>query len=163
MSTANPTIGEFLEIPDTGSLTMATDEAPLLMDVTSHSFGVETAGGYCQHLIRRNAPIPAEQARVFTTAHDGQRRVTARVCQGESRQFEENQILGEIELENLRESARGDLRIGVRFQLNASGTLDVTARDLETGHEQSIRINLRGGLSEDDIAAMQARQQASAD
>ena len=92
MSTASPTIGEFLEVPDTGSLTMATDEAPLLMDVTSHSFGVETAGGYCQQLIRRNAPIPAEQARVFTTGHDGQDRVTARVCQGESRIFEDNQV-----------------------------------------------------------------------
>ena len=140
---------------------MATDEAPLLMDVTSHSFGVETAGGYCQQLIRRNAPIPAEQARVFTTGHDGQDRVTARVCQGESRIFEDNQVLGEIELTELREAARGELRIGVRFQLNASGILAVTARDLETGREQSIQINLRGGLSEEDIVAMQARQQAS--
>jgi hypothetical protein len=157
---ASPTIGAFTSSLEVGVLPMASIDAPLLMDVTSHSFGIETAGGYCQHLIRRNAPIPAEQTRIFTTAHDNQQRVVARVCQGESRTFEENEVLGEVELADLRPSERGELKIEVCFLLNASGTLDITARDTETGQAQTIQINLRGGLSEDEISAMESRQQS---
>lgn len=160
LENASPTIGAFGTSVEEGVLPMPDVEAPLLMDVTSHSFGIETAGGYCQHLVRRNAPIPAEQTRIFTTAHDNQERVVARVCQGESRTFEENEVLGEVELSELRASARGELQIEVRFVLNASGTLDVTAMDVETGRAQTIQINLRGGLTEEEIDEMAARQQA---
>lgn len=132
---------------------------PLLMDVTPHSLGLETAGGYCQHLIRRNAPIPAEHSRVFSTAADLQDSVMVRVCQGEERGFANNQLLGEVTLTGLRAAPRGELQIEVAFLLDASGTLDVRAVDVDTGKEQIIRINLLGGASDADIAAMQERQE----
>jgi molecular chaperone DnaK len=132
---------------------------PLLLDVTPHSLGVETVGGYCEQVIRRNASIPVEQTRIFTTAKDNQDSVRVRICQGESRRLEDNQGLGEVELMGLRRATRGVVKIGVTFELTADGTLNVRAKDLGTGREQSTRVHLVGGLSEDDIRAMQARQQ----
>lgn len=132
---------------------------PLLMDVTPHSLGIETAGGFCQHLVRRNAPIPAEQSRVFSTASDNQQMVVIRVCQGEDKIFNSNQLLGQVELTGLRVALRGQVQIDVAFQLDANGTLDVRAVDTDTGREQTIRIKLMGGASEADIERMRARQQ----
>jgi molecular chaperone DnaK len=144
-----------------GVLQLQTGAAPpLLMDVTPHSLGLLTVGGFCQHVIRKNAPIPAEQTRLFTTAHDGQESVRTRICQGESRTFEENQLLGEIELTGLRKAERGQVRIEVSFIIDANGTLDVTAKDLDTGRAQRIRINLLGGLGEAEIRDMIERQAA---
>ncbi len=132
---------------------------PLLMDVTPHSLGIETAGGFCQHLVRRNAPIPAEQSRVFSTASDNQKMVVIRVCQGEEKVFGSNQLLGQVELTGLRPALRGEVQIDVAFQLDASGTLDVRAVDTDTGKAQTIRIKLMGGASEEDIEHMRQRQQ----
>ncbi|MEM9074707.1 MAG: Hsp70 family protein [Myxococcota bacterium] len=140
-------------------LSMPDRPAPLLMDVTPHSLGIETAGGYCQHLIRRNAPIPTEQARVFSTASDGQDSVVVRICQGEERAYAENQALGEIELRGLRSAPRGSVRIDVTFILDASGVLAVKAVDADTGQAQSIQINLKGGADDAAIEEMRARQQ----
>ena len=131
---------------------------PLLLDVTPHTLGVETVGGYCEAVIARNAAIPVEQSRVFTTGQDGQETVSVRIVQGESRRLDDNQALGQIELTGLRPAARGDVKIGVTFLMDADGTLGVSARDLETGREQTVRINLVGGLDEDEIARMAARQ-----
>lgn len=133
---------------------------PLLMDVTPHSLGIETAGGFCQHLVRRNAPIPAEQSRIFSTASDNQQMVSIRVCQGEDKVFGSNQLLGQVELTGLRAAPRGEVQIDVAFQLDASGTLDVRAIDTDTGKEQTIRIKLMGGATEEDIEMMRARQQS---
>ncbi len=141
-------------------LAMPDKAPPLLMDVSPHSLGIETAGGYCQHLIRRNTPIPSEQTRVFSTAQDGQQMVRVAICQGESRGFKENQPLGVVELNGLRPAKRGDIQIEVTFIIDASGTLDVRARDLETNEQQNIRINLLGGASDADIERMRARQGA---
>ncbi|MCA9575573.1 MAG: Hsp70 family protein [Polyangiales bacterium] len=132
--------------------------APLLMDVTPLSLGLETVGGYCQHLIRRNTPIPTEQSRIFSTGQDGQSEVQVRICQGDARVYEENQALGSVQLTGLRDAARGDVRIEVTFILDASGTLDVKALDVETGKQQATRINLLGGVDEDEIRSMAARQ-----
>ncbi len=134
---------------------------PLLMDVTPHSLGIETVGGYCERVIRRNAPIPIEQTRVFSTAQDDQDTVRVTVCQGDSRMFADNQPLGEIELTELRRARRGEVRIEVTFMLDANGILDVKAVDLATGRVQTIRVNLLGGFDEDEMAAMRARQEAS--
>ena len=133
---------------------------PLLLDVTPHTLGVETVGGFCEPVIARNAAIPVEQTKVFSTAQDQQDTVRVRICQGESRRLEENQGLGEVQLSGLRPAPRGQVQIGVSFVLGADGTLDVRATDLATGHQQEIRIRLVGGVSEDEIRAMQARQQA---
>jgi molecular chaperone DnaK len=140
---------------------MADRPPPLLMDVTPHSLGIETVGGYCERIIKRNAPIPIEQTRVFSTAQDDQDTVRVTVCQGESRRFGDNQPLGEVELSGLRRARRGEIRIEVTFMLDASGTLDVKAADKATGTIQRIRINLLGGYDEDEMASMRARQEAS--
>ena len=131
---------------------------PLLLDVTPISLGIETVGGYCEHVIMRNAAIPVEQTRVFSTGQDAQTAVSVRICQGESRKLADNQELGAIELSGLRAAPRGAVGIAVTFVLDADGTLGVRARDVETGREQAVRINLVGGLGEQAIAAAAARQ-----
>ncbi|MEM9193467.1 MAG: Hsp70 family protein, partial [Myxococcota bacterium] len=135
-------------------------DAPLLLDVTPHSLGVETVGGFCEHVIVRNAAIPVEHTRIFSTAQDNQESVRVRICQGESRVLHDNQGLGEVELRGLRRGRRGEIKIGVTFELSADGTLGVRAEDLGTGVEQTIRIRLVGGVSEGEIEAMKARQAA---
>jgi molecular chaperone DnaK len=132
---------------------------PLLLDVTPHSLGVETAGGYCRRIIAKNAPVPTEQMGTFTTAKDDQSEVRVRVCQGEDEHFDKNEVLGEVILDQLPARARGQLLIEVTFILDADGTLGVEARDAQSGRVQRTRINLRGGLSQDDIAAMRQRSE----
>ncbi|MEC7522580.1 MAG: Hsp70 family protein [Myxococcota bacterium] len=136
---------------------MPPQPPPLLMDVTPHSLGIETAGGFCRRLITKSSPVPTEQTRTFTTARDDQREVAVRVCQGESDQFAENEVVGEVVLEDLPPMARGELSIEVLFIIEADGTLAVEARDAQSGRSQRIHINLRGGLSDADIAAMRMR------
>ena len=135
-------------------------DRPLLMDVTPMSLGIETVGGYCQHLIGKNAPIPAEQTRTFTTATDDQDTVRVSVCQGESKSFADNQMLGEVELSGLRALPRGALEIQVTFIIDANGTLQVKAVDTATGLVQETHIHLLGGVDEDEVARMEARQRA---
>jgi molecular chaperone DnaK len=132
--------------------------APLLLDVTPHTLGVETVSGFCEAVIKRNAAIPVEQTRVFTTANDGQLEVRVRIVQGESRRLEENQQLGEILLSGIRQERRGHVKIGVTFVMDANGTLGVKAKDLESGREQSIRVQLVGAMPDAEIQRMQERQ-----
>ncbi len=134
--------------------------APLLLDVTPHTLGVETAGGFCEEVIHRNAPIPTEQSRVFSTSQDNQGDVRVRICQGEERKVTDNQELGVLELTGLRPAPRGSVKINVTFILDASGTLSVKAKDMSTGREQQIRINLHGGLSRGEVDRMRERQAA---
>ncbi|MEO0325514.1 MAG: Hsp70 family protein [Myxococcota bacterium] len=145
--------------PPPAAMLLPDADMPLLMDVTPHALCIETAGGYCQQLIRRNVPVPVEQARVFSTGSDGQESVAIRICQGEAQRFTENQPLGEIELRGLRSAPRGDVKIDVTFIMDASGTLSVKASDISTGRAQEIRIQLLGGASEEDIESMRRRQQ----
>lgn len=150
----------FFDPPPSTVIVMPAQKAPILMDVTPLSLGVETVGGFCQSVIRRNVPIPCEQTRSFTTAADRQTAVTIRVCQGESRKVAENQLLGAVELTGLRSAARGDVKIAVTFEIDASGILDVKAVDETTGEAQSTRIRLLGGADEAEIESMRLRQQA---
>jgi len=138
-------------------------EMPLLLDVTPHSLGIETVGGYCEAVIKQNAAIPVEQTRVFSTAQDNQRLVKVRIFQGESRRFDDNQGLGEIELAGLRAAARGRVKIDVTFVIGADGILAVRAKDVETGKEQDVRIKLVGGMAEDDVQRLVDRQAAMLD
>jgi molecular chaperone DnaK len=132
--------------------------APLLMDVTPLSLGLETVGGFVQQLVARNAPIPTEKTRVFSTGKDEQTEVEVRICQGDSNVFTQNQPLGAVSLTQLRKARRGEVRIEVTFMIDASGILDVKATDLDTKRVQAIRIALKGGASDAEVEAMRQRQ-----
>jgi len=135
-------------------------QAPLLLDVTPLSLGVETVDGYCERIIRRNSAIPAGQTKMFTTARDRQETVVVRICQGEDRRVSENQLLGEVVLDGLRPAARGKVQIAVRFMIDADGTLQVRAQDVGTGQQQQIAIKLIGELPEDQIEQLRERHEA---
>ncbi len=135
------------------------DERPhLLVDVTPFSLSVETAGGFCDILIGRNSPVPCDQARVFTTGQDGQVAVSVRVAQGESARFQENTFLGQVELSGLLSRQRGEVKIGVTFELDVNGMLKVSAKDAETGKESAARLRLLGANTDaEDVKKMLAR------
>ncbi len=139
-------------------LAMPNRALPILMDVTPHSLAVETVGGFCERVIRRNAAIPVEQRSIFTTANDDQDTVRVAVCQGEARLFKDNQSLGQVELTGIRKARRGVVKIEVTFMLDANGTLDVRARDTDTGREQRIQVNLTGGLADSEIEKIRGEQ-----
>jgi molecular chaperone DnaK len=128
-----------------------------LLDVTPLSLQIATVGGYTETIIDRNTPIPIERSRLFTTVRDGQERVHLRVYQGESNREEENTMLGEFIFSGFRIANRGDVEIEVIFSIDASGVVHVTARDVETGRQQQISIELSGSLSEGELQDMIAR------
>ncbi|MEZ4392206.1 MAG: Hsp70 family protein [Polyangiales bacterium] len=139
------------------SVSRSMPNAPLLLDVTPFSLGVETAGGQCEPVIRRNATIPVEQTRIFATTSDGQVAVVIRIAQGESRRFVDNQNLGQLELSGLRPAARGEVQVAVTFELEADGTLQVRARDNESGRETRTQVTLLTIPSESAQAEAAAR------
>ena len=119
----------------------------LLLDVTPQTLGIATVGGFVEQLIPRNSPIPVEQRRVFVTSADGQESVRIAVYQGESKLAEDNDLLDEFILEGLRPAPRGSVHIEVCFEIDTDGILQVSARDLDTGREQTIRIQASSGMS----------------
>ena len=135
--------------------------APLLIDVTPLSLGVETAGGFCDVLIEANTPVPCDRTRAFSTATDSQTLVVVRVSQGRSERFADNTLLGELELSGIAAAPRGETQIAVTFEIDADGILQVRARDVKTGRETAARIQLVGAQAGPDaVDAMQARQAA---
>jgi len=130
----------------------------VLLDVTPRALGIAVVGGYSETIVNRNAPIPVEQARRFTTSRDGQDTVRIQVCQGESRVFEENQTLGELVLDNIRPAPRGQVRIEVTFEIDTNGILQVSAVDLETRQKQQAHVRLLGAVAEDQIEALARKQ-----
>jgi molecular chaperone DnaK len=108
-------------------------------------------------LIERNAPIPTEQTRSFSTSRDDQTSVSVRICQGESRRTDDNQVLGQIDLLSLRKARRGEVSIAVTFVIDADGILNVRAIDEDTGHGQEIHISLVGAIAPVEIERMRAR------
>jgi molecular chaperone DnaK len=117
---------------------------PLLIDVTPLSLWVETVRGFCDALIERNTPVPCEQTREFVTATDAQTAVRIRVAQGESRVFERNTLLGEVELSDLEALPRGAVRVAVTFALDANGMLNVSAKELRSGKATAVELRLVG-------------------
>ncbi len=126
----------------------------LLLDVTPHSLGIMVAGGYFHRLIERNTTVPTSKGHVFTTIRDDQTSVKILVFQGESERAQENEMLGEFVLSGLRKARRGEVEVEVTFAISADGIVNVSAKDLDTGAEQSITLIASSGLTEAEIARM---------
>jgi molecular chaperone DnaK len=126
----------------------------LLLDVTPLSLGVETMGGLMTKVIERNTTIPARRTEVFSTAEDNQPAVDIVVLQGERERAADNRVLGRFRLENIRPAPRGMPQIEVTFDIDANGILNVSARDSDTGTEQSITITQTSNLDQGEIERM---------
>jgi len=126
----------------------------LLLDVTPLSLGIETEGGVMTRLVEKNTTIPAERKQTFSTAADNQTAVTIRVFQGEREMAADNRLLGQFNLEGIPPAPRGLPQIEVKFDIDANGILNVSAKDLGTGKEQNVRIEQSSGLTESEIEKM---------
>jgi molecular chaperone DnaK len=126
----------------------------LLLDVTPLSLGIETLGGIFTKIIDRNTTIPTKKSQVFSTASDNQPAVTIKICQGEREMAGDNKLLGNFELVGIPPAPRGIPQIEVTFDIDANGILHVSAKDLGTNREQSIRITASSGLAEEEIKNM---------
>ena len=126
----------------------------LLLDVTPLSLGVETLGGVMTRLIERNTTIPTSKKEIFSTAADSQTTVDIHILQGEREFARDNRTLGRFQLADIPPSPRGIPQIEVAFDIDANGILNVSAKDLGTGKQQSIEIKSSSGLSEQEIEKM---------
>jgi len=126
----------------------------LLLDVTPLSLGIETLGGVNTKLIERNASIPTQKSQVFSTAADNQTAVTIRVLQGERQMADDNVELGRFDLVGIPSAPRGVPQIEVKFDIDRDGIVHVSAKDLGTGKEQSIKITAPKKLSKEEIDKM---------
>jgi molecular chaperone DnaK len=126
----------------------------LLLDVTPLSLGIETLGGVMTKLIEKNTTIPCKKSQIFSTAADNQPAVSVHVLQGEREMAGDNKTIGRFELVGIPPAPRGVPQIEVTFDIDANGILHVSAKDLGTGKEQSIRITASSGLSHEEIEKM---------
>jgi molecular chaperone DnaK len=126
-------------------------EEVLLLDVTPQNLGLLVVGGYFQTVIPRNTTVPTSQTHLFTTVQDDQPSVRIAVLQGESEKAIDNELLGEFILDGIRPARRGQVSIEVTFQISADGIVGVSARDVDTGQEQSITVTATSGLTEDEL------------
>jgi len=135
----------------------------LLLDVTPLSLGIETLGGIFTKIIEKNTTIPTRKGQIFSTASDNQPAVTIKICQGEREMAADNKLLGNFELVGIPPAPRGVPQIEVSFDIDANGILHVSAKDLGTGKEQSIRITASSGLTEEEIKNMQRDAESHAE
>ena len=146
-----------------GSVLSGDTKDVLLLDVTPLTLGIETLGGVATPLIEKNITIPTQKSQVFSTAEDNQTAVTVHVIQGERKQAAQNKSLGQFNLTDIPPAARGMPQIEVSFDLDANGILNVSAKDKNSGKEQSIVIKASSGLSDDDIEKMVKDAEANAE
>ena len=137
----------------------------VLLDVTPLSLGIETMGGVNTVLIERNTTIPTSKSQVFSTAADNQPAVDIHVLQGEREMAADNKTLGRFQLTDIPAAPRGVPQIEVTFDIDKNGIVNVSAKDLGTGKEQSIKIEASSNLSDDDIDRMikEAEENAESD
>ncbi|MHC4599211.1 MAG: molecular chaperone DnaK [Planctomycetota bacterium] len=135
----------------------------LLLDVTPLSLGIETLGGVMTPLIERNTTIPVTKKEIFSTADDNQQAVDIHVLQGEREMAMDNRTLGRFRLDGIPPAPRGMPQIEVSFNIDANGILNVSAKDMGTGKEQSIQIQSSSGLNDEDIKRMQKEAEEHAE
>ena len=145
-----------------GSVLAGDTKDVLLLDVTPLTLGIETLGGVATPLVEKNTTIPTKKSQVFSTAEDNQTAVTVHVIQGERKQAAQNKSLGQFNLTDIPPAARGMPQIEVSFDLDANGILNVSAKDKNSGKEQSIEIKASSGLSDEDIEKMVKDAEANA-
>jgi molecular chaperone DnaK len=135
----------------------------VLLDVTPLSLGIETEGGVMTVLVERNTTIPTEKKETFSTAADNQTAVTVKVFQGERKMANDNRLLGQFNLDGIPPAPRGMPQIQVTFSIDVNGILNVTAKDLGTGKEQTVKIEQSSGLSDSEIEKMKKDAEAHAE
>lgn len=146
-------IGAAVQAGKLGGQLMAGSTASemILMDVTPLSLSIETVGGVSSRLIERNTTIPTRHSQIFTTAGNFQTSVDIKVFQGERKFTRDNKLLGNFRLSGIKRAMAGTPQIEVTFDIDANGIVNVSAKDLGTGHEQSITITSSSNLSEEEI------------
>lgn len=146
-----------------GSVLSGDTNDVLLLDVTPLSLGLETQGGIMTKLIEKNTTIPTAKSQTFSTAENNQSAVTIQVAQGEREFVKDNKVLGKFNLDGIPPAPRGIPQIEVKFDIDANGILNVSAKEATTGVAQHITIKDSGGLSETEIEQMVADAQANAE
>lgn len=146
-------IGAAVQAGKLGGQLMAGSAASemILMDVTPLSLSIETVGGVSSRLIEHNTTIPTRHSQIFTTAGNFQTSVDIKVFQGERKFTRDNKLLGNFRLSGIKRAMAGTPQIEVTFDIDANGIVNVSAKDLGTGHEQSITITSSSNLSEEEI------------
>ena len=137
-----------------GSILSGEKNDVLLLDVTPLTLGIETLGGVMTPIVGANTTIPCTKTQVFSTAEDNQPAVTINVLQGNRPMAKDNKQIGIFTLDGILPAPRGTVQIEVSFDINANGILNVSAKDKATGKEQSIKIESKGGLTDEEIERM---------